>query len=220
MKIGIIGAGAMSDALGTKWTASGHNIFIGSRTIDKARALAEKIGHGAKSGSIAESAKYGDVVLLAVHHEAVMDALREAKADAGSLAGKVIIDCNNPVEIENFTIRSEYITKSMAEQIAESAPGSQVIKAFNMCQAKVWEMTPPVFDGRPLSVLFCGDDSSAKAVVAELISDIGCNPVDIGPLFRARLLEPAAAIVIYLLFNGYNPYTVLNLIVADEVEKN
>lgn len=156
MDIRIIGGGSMSDALGTKWAARGHNIFIGNRTIDKAKALAEKMGHGAKFGSIAEAANYGDVVLLAIHHESVMDALCEAKVNEGSSRGKVVIDCNNPVEVENVTIRSEYITKSMAEQIAEPAPGSQVIKAFNMCQARIWEMTPPVFDGRPLSVLFCG----------------------------------------------------------------
>ncbi|MFZ0132983.1 MAG: hypothetical protein WAK95_10610 [Desulfobacterales bacterium] len=101
---------------------------------------------------------------------------------------------------------------SLAEKIAAYAPDAHVVKAFNMCQASVWTMQPPVFDGRKLVVLYCGSDQAAKAKAAALIDLIGCDHVDIGELKYARLLEAAAAIVIKLLFSGRDPHTVLNLI--------
>lgn len=63
-----------------------------------------------------------------------------------------------------------------------------------------------------MPALYCGDDAEAKRQAATLISDIGCDPVDIGELKYARLMEPAAAIVIKLLLSGRDPHTVLNLI--------
>ena len=81
-----------------------------------------------------------------------------------------------------------------------------------MCQASVWEMEPPEFDGRKLTALYCGDESAAKSTVAELIECLGCEPVDVGELRYARLLEASAGIVIKFLFSGRDMYTVLNLI--------
>ena len=215
MKIGCIGSGSMTKALATQWANKGHEVLISGRTLAKAEALAKNIGNGAKAGSVAESVTFGDVILLAVPNESVMDVLAELSAIGGSLDGKILIDCNNAVTIEaDKTVNLKVgHTTSFAERIAETAPGAKVVKAFNMCQAKVWEMTPPVFDGRPLTVLFCGDDADAKSAVAQLIGDIGCTPIDMGALHRARLIEAAGALVIHLLFNGYDPKTVLNLIV-------
>ncbi|GAA1875002.1 NADPH-dependent F420 reductase [Actinomadura bangladeshensis] len=85
MRIGVLGAGNMADALATQWTRSGHEVRIGARTPAKAVALAGRIGHGATGGSLREAAEHGDVVLLAVWHEGVEDVLRAA----GPLAGRV-----------------------------------------------------------------------------------------------------------------------------------
>ena len=218
MRIGVIGTGSMSDALGVQWASKGHEVLFGGRSPEKAAALAKKAGHGARAGLIADAAQFGEAVLLAVHHDAVPDALEAAGGGAGALSGKLVIDCNNPVDTTTFLPTTAPGT-SMAEQIAETAKGTQVVKAFNMCQAKVWEMTPPAFDGRPLAVLYCGDDPAAKATAADLITVIGCKPIDVGPLYRARLLEPAANIVISLLFSGYDPHTVLNLVVSARDDK-
>jgi predicted dinucleotide-binding enzyme len=88
-----------------------------------------------------------------------------------------------------------------------------------MAQAKVWALDPPLFDGRPMTVFYCGDDEQAKQKVAQLITEMGFEPLDIGALRQARLLEPAGNMVIYLLFNGYSPYTVLNLSKRDDWER-
>ncbi|MGQ0593519.1 MAG: NADPH-dependent F420 reductase [Gammaproteobacteria bacterium] len=212
MKVGFIGYGNMAEALGSRW-AGKHDLFVGGRDASKARVLADKFGHGTKSGSEADAAAYAEVVVLATPHAAVFDAMRAA-GSPGAFAGKVLLDINNP--IVDFT-RGDFLVKtfdgqSLAEAVAANAPAARVVKAFNMCQAKVWQMDPPVFDGRRLVTLFCGDDVGAKRQVATLIENIGCEPVDLGELKYARLLEPAAAIVIKFLFAGRDPHTVLNLV--------
>lgn len=217
MKIGIIGAGSMASVLGKRWANNGHLLFFGARDLEKANAVAQDVGNGATAGSMTEAAEFGDVVLLSVRSEAAIDVLNAAGAPSGTFEGKVLIDCNNPVELENLTLTVGFTT-SLAEEIAKASSGL-VVKAFNMAQAKVWALDPPLFDGRPMTVFYCGDDEQAKQKVAQLITEMGFEPLDMGALRQARLLEPAGNIVIYLLFNGYSPYTVLNLSKRDDLEQ-
>ena len=209
MKIAFIGYGSMAEALASKWVTK-HSLFIGGRNLEKAEKLAKKLGSNVEFGSEAEAATFGEIVVLATRHEAVFEAI-DAAGGSDALAGKVLLDINNPVDETDFLAKS-YDGVSLSEAIALAAPDAHVVKAFNTCQAKVWQMQPPVFDNRPLVVMYCGDDSQAKAKFAVLIEDVGCEAKDIGDLKYARMLEPAAAIVIKLLFSGHDAYTVLNLI--------
>ena len=209
MKIGFIGYGSMAEALASKWSTK-HSLFIGGRNTEKAEKLAKKLGTNVKFGSEAEAAAFGDIVVLATTHEAVFEAMNAAGGN-DALAGKTLLDINNPVDTSNFLAKN-YNGISLSEEIAKNAPDAHVVKAFNMCQAKVWQMKPPVFDNRPLVVMYCGDNDRAKQQIAALIEDVDCEAKDMGDLKYARMLEPAAAIVIKLLFSGHDPYTVLNLI--------
>ena len=207
MKIGFIGYGSMAEALASKWVKK-HSLFIGGRNLEKAANLAKKLGENVQFGSASQSASFAEVVVLATRHEVVFEAIA---GGADALGNKVLLDINNPVELSDFLAKS-YDGISLSEKIAEVVPQGHVVKAFNMCQAKVWQMNPPVFDNRPLVVMYCGDNNQAKQKVAILIEDVGAEPKDIGDLKYARLLESAAAIVIKLLFSGHDAYTVLNLI--------
>ncbi len=217
MRIGFIGYGNMARALSKRWAAT-HEVFIGGRNAESASELAAEIG-AAGSGSIQDAVRFGDVVVLATPANAVEEAINSA-GGAAAFSGKIVIDINNPVSVPggpHETAGEHYLPisfdgRSLAEHIAELAPGARIVKAFNMCQASVWEMDPPDFDGRRLVTLFCGDDPGAKSEVAALIEDLGCDPVDIGELKYARLLEASACIVIKLLFSGRDLHTVLNLI--------
>jgi 8-hydroxy-5-deazaflavin:NADPH oxidoreductase len=209
MKIGFIGYGSMAEALASKWVTK-HSLFIGGRNPEKAEKLAKKLGTDVEFGTEAQAANFGDIIVLATTHEAVFEAI-DAAGGNQAFAGKVLLDINNPVEISDFLAKS-YDGVSLAEAIALVVPDAYVVKAFNMCQAKVWMMNPPVFDNRPLVVMYCGDNNQAKDKIAILIEDVGCEAKDVGDLKYARSLEPAAAIVIKLLFSGYDPHTVLNLI--------
>jgi hypothetical protein len=61
-------------------------------------------------------------------------------------------------------------------------------------------MEDPVYEGRHLTMFLAGDDATAKGVAAELARDVGFDPVDVGPLARARLLEPLAMLWITLAY--------------------
>jgi predicted dinucleotide-binding enzyme len=201
----------MAEALGLRWVGK-HELYVGGRNANKALALAEKLGGGTRHGSEANAAAFGEVIVLATRHEAVFDAMAAA-GGPDALAGKILLDINNPINIfDGDFLPKTFDGESLAEAIAAYAPAARVVKAFNMCNAGVWQMDPPVFDGRRLVVLYCSDDADAKRQVATLIEDVGAEAVDLGALKYARLLEPAAAIVIKFILAGRDPHTVLNLI--------
>jgi predicted dinucleotide-binding enzyme len=212
MRIGVIGAGRMAAVLAQRWAAAGHEVMIGARDADRGKALAARLGPDVPSGTLREAAVFGEAALLAIWPTGVIPALLAAGAADGTLAGRTLIDCNNPVETASFTLTTGEV--SLAEQIARLAPGSRVVKAFNQCHTDVWAMDPPIFDGRPLVVPLAGNDPAGKDLVAGLVRDMGCEPLDVGPLHRARHLEAMAAVVIGLLFGGAPTHTVFNLVEA------
>ncbi|MEU6750503.1 NAD(P)-binding domain-containing protein [Spirillospora sp. NPDC046719] len=203
MRIGVLGAGNMADALAAQWARKGHEVRIGAREPEKAVALAGRIGGGAEGGTLREAAAFGEAVLLAVTHEGVEDALRQA----GPLAGRVLLDCTNPMEPPFERMKTEG-GPSAARRIADLT-GARVVKAFNTCPDTVWRMAPPEFGGRPLGVPLCGDDPDALAVARRLVSDIGCVPMNGGGLARARLLEATTAFLVGLWMAGEDPVAML-----------
>ncbi|MEU8039804.1 NAD(P)-binding domain-containing protein [Streptosporangium sp. NPDC049078] len=207
MRIGILGAGRMADALGTHWARAGHELTVSGRNPVKAAALAARLGPAARAGTWEEAAVFGEVTLLAVRDHAVTEVLEAAGGGRGTLDGRVLADCVNPVVQGRFTLATEG-GPSMARRVAEST-GAHVVKAFNLCHEDVWRMTPPAFDGVPLAVPLCGDDPAALAAVRSLVTDLGCEPVDGGGLERAGLLEATAAFMIGLWVGGADARAVL-----------
>jgi predicted dinucleotide-binding enzyme len=122
-------------------------------------------------------------VILAVYYPDAQAAVDEHRDE---LAGKVVIDITNPVN-ETFDGLVTPPDSSAAEQLAQRAPGARVVKAFNTTFAGT-QMEGRVA-GEPLDVFVAGDDEDAKATVAQLARDGGLNPIDAGPLKRARELE-------------------------------
>ncbi|RKN42927.1 NADPH-dependent F420 reductase [Streptomyces hoynatensis] len=205
MRIGILGAGRMAQALGGRWREAGHEVLSGAR--DPRRA-----GPGAES--LATAATFGEAVLLAVPDHAALEVLAAVGAGGGALRGRTLIDCTNPLVPGTVRLATEG-GPSMAERIAAAAPGAHVVKAFNLCPDEVWRMTPPVFDGVPLGVPLCGDQETALALVGTLVADLGCVPVAGGGLERAGLLEAAAAFMIGLWAQGAQARAVLPWVGAD-----
>lgn len=203
MRIGILGAGNMAEALGTQWAHAGHEVIVGARTPAKAAALAGRIGPAARAAGLREAAASGDAVLLAVPYEAVAEVL-EAAGDA--LRGRPLIDCVNGIVHPGVTLATG-TGPSVAERVAGRS-GARVVKAFNLCHESVWRRTPPHFDGRPLAVPLCGDDPAALATARSLVTDIGCVPLETGGLARAGLLEATAAFAIGLWFAGADPRSI------------
>jgi NADPH-dependent F420 reductase len=194
MKISIIGTGNMGSGLGKQWAAKGHQVRFGSRDPQKARTLADSVGANASSGTYAEATEFGEAVLLAVPWRGV----EESIARAGSFTDKILIDYTNPMTADYMSLVVGH-TSSGAEEIARLAAGAQVVKAFNHTYAQLIHSSPQ-FGAQNATVFYCGDDPAAKTIVANLISDIGFEPVDSGPLQNARYLEPLAEHMVQLAY--------------------
>ncbi|MGX1805548.1 NADPH-dependent F420 reductase [Nocardia sp. NPDC055321] len=197
MRIGIIGAGAMARALGGGWAAAGHEIVVGARDAERAAAAAAEIGGGARGGTVADAARFGDAVLLAVPVSALSEVLA-----AGDYAGRTIVDCTNAFAPDSgkFVLTED----AVAERIAATAAGAHVVKAFNLCAAEVWAGSAREFDGQPLLVPLCGDDSAAVARVAALARDLKLEPFHAGGLAQARYIEATSAFVVGQWFGGHD----------------
>ncbi|MFO0956615.1 MAG: NADPH-dependent F420 reductase [Isosphaeraceae bacterium] len=193
MKVGIVGTGRVAEALGGAWADRGHDLRIAGREPGRAAELAAKLGRGAKSCSTAELFAEAQVILLAIPWSSVHDVLREA----GDLAGRVLIDCINPLHPNNFTELADLgDASSTADQIQRWSPGVKVVKAFNTVSAAT--MKAPRFGDHHATLPFCGDDPEAKALVGRLIADAGFDPLDVGGVEEASLLESMALLVIRL----------------------
>jgi len=196
MQIGIIGAGNVGGTLGRAWAQKGHEVMFGVRQpkTGKVQTLLEQAGGGAKAGTVAEAAAFGSVVTLATPWPATREALRTA----GDLAGKVLLDCTNPLKADFSGLEVGHTT-SGAEQVALWAKGARVVKIFNSTGFE--NMANPKYGkGAAVTMFFAGDDAAAKGIAAQLAREIGFEPVDAGPLGNARLLEPLAMLWIHLAF--------------------
>mgnify|MGYP001794387697 FL=1 len=104
MKIAFIGYGSMAKALASKWVEK-HSIFIGGRNLEKAENLAKQLGKNIEFGTEAQAADFGEIVVLATPHQAVFEAINAA-GGKDAVAGKVLLDINNPVETSDFLAKS------------------------------------------------------------------------------------------------------------------
>jgi 8-hydroxy-5-deazaflavin:NADPH oxidoreductase len=199
MRVGILGSGLMGGKLGTIFARAGHEVvFSYARSNEKLKRLARDAGSKARAGAPRDAAKDADALLLAVHWSRFDDVL----AQAGDLSGKVIVTCSLPMNASNTDLVVAH-RWSGAEELAKMVPKAQVVCAFNTIPS---EVLFGVFEARRKaprpSLVYCGDDSGSKAIAAELIRDVGFDPVDAGPLRIARYAEPFALLVAQLAYEG------------------
>ena len=196
MRIGVLGAGNVGAALGRVWTSEGHDVLFGvpDAKNERSRKALAALGSAGLAGTNAEAGAFGEVLALAVPWPIG----RQAIESSGNLAGKVLIDCTNPLasDLKGLTVG---LNTSAAEQVAAWAPGARVVKAFNTIGAGNFGRAE--FSGQTADGFYCGDDAGAKAVVKNLDKDAGLNPVDVGPLRNARWLEAIAMLWIDLAVN-------------------
>jgi predicted dinucleotide-binding enzyme len=203
MRVGILGSGLMGGKLGTIFARAGHEVvFSYARSNEKLKKLAWEAqgpGHGnARAGTPSEAAQEADAILLAVHWSRIEDVLNQT----GDLSGKVVLTCSLPMNEDNTELVVAQ-TSSGAEKLARMIPNARVVSAFNTVPS---EVLFGVYEARRTttrpSLAYSGDDKGSKAVAAELIRDVGFDPLDAGPLRVARYTEPFAMLVAELAYTG------------------
>ena len=182
MRITIVGSGHIGAGLARAWAKKGHAITFGARDPADAELGALCTSLGARAASVAQAAKDAEVVVLAMPYGALDDVL----GATGDLADKVVIDCTNAVE-RGMVLKYGHTTSS-AEELQKRIPRAKVVRSFNAQGAE--NLANPVYGGVAASNFFCGDDAHARALVKQLVEDVGFDAVDAGPLKSARLLEP------------------------------
>jgi predicted dinucleotide-binding enzyme len=189
MKIGIIGSGAVAKALGAGFIKHGHEAMLGTRDPGK---LADWLGKnpGAQAASVAEAAKFGEAIVLAVKGTAALDALNLAGAD--NLTGKTVMDTTNPIAPEppvNGVLK--YFTgpnDSLMERLQVAFPPANFVKVFNSV-GNTQMVNPSYREGRP-TMFICGNNADAKASVKSILDQFGWETLDLGKVEAARAIEP------------------------------
>jgi 8-hydroxy-5-deazaflavin:NADPH oxidoreductase len=184
MDVTIIGTGNMARGIGSRVLAGGHDLTVVGKDSQRAEAVAADLGGaGTVKTAITGDPIEGEVVVLAVYYP---DARVVAEQYADQLAGKVVVDITNPVN-ESFDELVVPPGGSATDELAALAGGARFVKAFNTTFAT--PLTAGEVAGQRLDVLIAADDEDAKGKVAALARDGGLNPIDVGPLKRARELE-------------------------------
>jgi predicted dinucleotide-binding enzyme len=182
VRIGIIGAGRIGGNAARLFAQAGHELLL-SYSRDPAKLEAQAAEIGARAGTPAEAARFGEVVMLSVPWTRIDEVLNEA----GSLDGKIVIDTTN--QFGPGGLESLPAGRTAAQVNQARMPGARYTKAFNTLtsgfQAEAAGRTGP----DRVAMFVCGDDEDAKAVVAGLIDDAGFVAVDVGGTADAAIME-------------------------------
>ncbi len=183
--VAIIGTGRVAAALGPPFATLGHRIIYGSRSPTRASVqdLLARTHSTATAMPPRAAAAQANIVVLATPWtatEAVVKGL-------GDLEGKIIIDPTNAYAKAADGLREIGVDTSAAELIQGWAPRAYVVKAFNTLNSAT--MADPAGAGGPVTIPIVGDNQAAKDQVSELITGIGLEVMDLGPLRYARVVE-------------------------------
>ncbi len=195
MKIAFIGIGNVGAPLADNLQKLGHEVLISARDpVSKSVLAALALNPQLQVGTPIEAIRSAEVVFLAT---AFGDTQAALSSLIPALAGKILVDCTNPVGA-NLTHGLDSKI-SAGETIQQLVPAANVVKAFTIYGYKNFEDTsyPGYGDLKPV-MLIAGNDNPAKTCVADLCRQLGWAPVDTGNIAMSLHLEHMALLWIKL----------------------
>ena len=192
MHIGVLGTGTVGRTLAQALVDRGHEVRMGARVAGNEKAV-EWAGAGgplASEGSFADAAAFAELVINATAGAASLEALEMAGAE--QLAGKVLIDVANPLDMSKgmpptLTVCND---DSLGESIQRAFADVRVVKTLNTVTASVM-VAPQLVPGQH-TIFVCGDDDVAKATARRLLEEFGWpseSILDLGDITAARGVE-------------------------------
>ena len=191
MNVSVLGGtGEQGRGLAQRLARAGQSVMIGSRTADRAQLIAAEIGSGVAGGSNEDAARFGDIVIVAVPwdgHQELLESL------AFNLAGKIVVDCVNPLGFDKQGAFALSVDEgSAAQQAASVLPDSSVVAAFHHISAVL--LLDDSVSSIETDVLVLGDDRDATDAVQALAGRIdGIRGIYGGRLRNAGQVEAFTA---------------------------
>lgn len=190
-KVGIIGSGGVAKTLAAGFQKHGYKVMLGTRDASKLAEFQEKTGGKIAVGTMAEAARFGKIIVLAVKGKHAKEALK--LAEAKNLRNKTILDATNPIDeskgITNGALH--FFTKSgesLMGNLQKTFKSARFVKAFNSVGAGF--MVNPQFPGGEQPTMFiCGADAGAKAEATEVLTQFGWATEDVGGVELAGAVE-------------------------------
>ncbi len=197
MKIAIIGGtGKEGHGIALRWLRAGHEVFIGSRDVERARQKAEELctlsGGRAEGADNASAARQAEVVLLSVPYAGHTETLRTLKPE---LAGKVVIDITVPLrppQVRRVHLPAGQAAALEAQQILDGS--ARLVAAMH----HVSSVHLASEHGIDCDVLVCSDDEQALQLTLGLVADLGMRGIHAGALANAVALESLTPVLLHI----------------------
>jgi predicted dinucleotide-binding enzyme len=190
LRIGVIGSGRIGGTVGELWVKAGHQVMFSSLDLEHDKALAARVGAGARAGTPKEAAAFGEVLLVSVPYSA----LPQLGRDLGdSLKGKIVLDTCNPIPGRDGDMALEARAKGTGVVSPQLLPGARLVRAFNSVGHTSLQ-SGAHRSGERIAIPLAADDPVALQTAARLVRDAGFEPVAVGPLARAKEFDPGAPV--------------------------
>jgi 8-hydroxy-5-deazaflavin:NADPH oxidoreductase len=187
------GTGSLGSGLARLWAKAGYPIVIGSRSREKAEAVARELGYGGAAVTGDDNggaARAGDVVVLAVpyaSHDAIVDEIRP------DVAGKIVVDATVPlVPPKVFVVQLPAAGSPAVAAQRALGPDARVVSAFHHVGAKKFQGG----EKADCDVLVFGDDQAAREQVIALAGIVATRGVDGGVLANSVAAEALTSVLI------------------------
>ncbi|MBD3948093.1 NADPH-dependent F420 reductase [Nocardioides ganghwensis] len=187
MQVAVLGTGTVGATLAPRLAELGHVVRLGTRdpAATRAREGWSELP-GVELCTFAEATAGADLVVHAGNGASALDLL----AQAGDLAGVVLLDISNPLDFSagfppTLSVKD---TDSLGEQVQRAFPEARVVKSLNTLTAEL--MAHPDLLPEPTSVFVSGDDADAKRLVTGVLAELGHRDViDLGGIETSRGVE-------------------------------
>lgn len=199
-RIAVIGGtGDLGSGLAWQLLRAGYEVFIGSRSEEKARKTATEFAGQLRGATVhaaenAAAAKAADLVIMTVpfaSHAQTIESVKE------QVQGKIFVDATVPL-VPPKVMRVQLPPEGSAAKRAQLllGDGVRVVSAFQNIAAahlKHGELSKITCD-----VLVCGDDASAREVVVGIAQTLGLKAWHAGGIDNSTVPEALTSVLIFL----------------------
>jgi predicted dinucleotide-binding enzyme len=188
-RLAVLGAGHVGPVIARLALKAGYPVAIATSGDPEDIALiTELVIPGAQPRWASDAVADADIVVLAMPLHRFLD------VDSGLLNGKLVVDAMNYWPASDGVLTA-FEDGASSEIVARRLAGSTVVKALNHIGYHELEdrARPAGAPDRPAAGV-AGDDPAAVATIAGLLGQIGYDPVRVGSLRAARVLQPGGPV--------------------------